>query len=62
MENKTPKYKVWICLEEYVPEKDDYEDHDLRFASTGQFNNLDKALAFASMLHGIGQHEGICDD
>ena len=47
-------YNVWICLEEYDPERDQYDDLDLRFAATGVFETENEALAFATRLHELG--------
>ena len=46
------EYKVWIVVEQIDEEVGDGEDVDcLDFASTGTFDTIEEAKAFATSLH-----------
>jgi len=47
-------YKVWLEVESHDDETDAYNYCDLAFAGTAQFDNIDKARKFASLLDEIG--------
>ena len=48
-------FKVWIELEEYDPETDEYTSLEgyLNFAATGTFDTLEEAEAFAEAIHNV---------
>lgn len=59
---KQRTYKVWICVEEHDPATETYQDLDLPFGHSGEFENEEQAVEFAKTLFGIGAHEGIAND
>lgn len=48
------KWSVWIGLEEYDEERDDFNEGDLPFAATATFDTQEEATAFATRLHEMG--------
>lgn len=47
-------FKVWIEIEEYDEEADSYQNLDLPFASTAEFDSEDEAYVFAHALQDKG--------
>lgn len=47
-------FKVWIIIEEHRGD-DDYQELDLRFASTATFRKHQDAVDFSERLHLIGE-------
>jgi hypothetical protein len=43
-------YRVWVEIEEYDSEADEYEMIDVPFGCTATFDNLDAAIDFAMQL------------
>jgi len=48
-------YKVWIEVEEYDEERDDYEKLDSSFGATAVFDNEKTAQSFATNLNQLGE-------
>ena len=51
----TPKFKVWIDVEECDEENDRYEIMDLNFSFTTEFNTLEGATEFTEKLNSVGE-------
>ena len=50
-------YRVWIEVEEYDDETDEYTDVDLDFGSEEVFNTEEEAVEYASKMHEAGQNK-----
>ncbi len=48
-------YKVWIEVEEYDDETDEYSDVYLDFGSEESFDTEEEAIAYANKMHDAGQ-------
>ena len=47
-------YKVWIHVEEVNEDDDHYQNIDLWFGSTAEFDTEQEAIEFAVNLHDLG--------